>query len=107
MMAVVLKREWRPVNDHDLPVLGADAVTTPESADGVHAVRPSNFTDALASSASPVMEPWEAAWKRSLYIQRALRDRRYCEQIRDAKAAGERPKTEDEFYAKPESILEL
>jgi hypothetical protein len=36
-----------------------------------------------------------------------MKERRYCEQIRDAKADGTTPLTAEEFFAKPDSILEL
>lgn len=103
------------MND-SLSVQDAGPARATERDEDLPAMRDADCAPVAVAEPSPV-EPWVVTWKRGLAIQRDLRDRelrarcdrerRYCEQIRDAKANGTRPLTAEEFFAKRETILEL
>ncbi len=107
MMLSWADRRLGAVDGDDVSVSRSEAVPAPERAMDLHAVRTSPAAAEVGTGAAPVMEPWETAWRRSLSWQRALRQRQFCEQIRDAKADGRRPLAEDEFFVQRETILEL
>ena len=89
----------------DVPVQGAGTGDPSVADDRLHAVRSAD-SDADRTAAAAPLSTWIDPVTGKLWgsapdwMHRKVRERQYCEHVRDAKAAGHTPKTPSEWFTR-------